>query len=95
MTLKKLIESGAEHGTVKIGITPDEEVGRGADHFDVEKFGADYAYTVDGGAIGELEYENFNAAGATVSIHGVSIHPGSAKNKMKNGAISGLGSTPP
>jgi len=82
--LERLIESGAEHGTIKVGITPDEEVGRGADHFDVEKFAADYAYTVDGGALGELEYENFNAAGATVIIHGVSIHPGSAKNKMKN-----------
>jgi tripeptide aminopeptidase len=82
--LESLIASGEEHGTIKIGITPDEEVGRGADHFDVEKFAADYAYTVDGGALGELEYENFNAAGATVTIHGVSIHPGSAKNKMKN-----------
>lgn len=82
--VERLIESGEEHGTIKIGITPDEEVGRGADHFDVEKFAADYAYTVDGGALGELEYENFNASGATVVIHGVSIHPGSAKNKMKN-----------
>ena len=82
--LERLISSGEDHGTIKIGITPDEEVGRGADHFDVEKFAADYAYTVDGGALGELEYENFNAAGATVTIHGVSIHPGSAKNKMKN-----------
>ena len=82
--LERLIKSGEEHGTIKIGITPDEEVGRGADHFDVEKFAADYAYTVDGGALGELEYENFNASGATVIIHGVSIHPGSAKNKMKN-----------
>ena len=82
--LEKLIASGKEHGTIKIGFTPDEEVGRGADHFDVEKFAADYAYTVDGGALGELEYENFNASGATVTVHGVSIHPGSAKNKMKN-----------
>jgi tripeptide aminopeptidase len=82
--LERLIASGEEHGTIKIGITPDEEAGRGADHFDVKKFAADYAYTVDGGALGELEYENFNAAGATVTIHGVSIHPGSAKNKMKN-----------
>ena len=82
--LEKLIASGKEHGTKKIGFTPDEEVGRGADHFDVEKFAADYAYTVDGGALGELEYENFNASGATVTVHGVSIHPGSAKNKMKN-----------
>ena len=82
--LERIIASGAEHGTIKIGITPDEEVGRGADHFDVQKFAADYAYTVDGGALGELEYENFNASGATVIVHGVSIHPGSAKNKMKN-----------
>lgn len=82
--LERLIASGAEHGTIKVGITPDEEVGRGADHFDVAKFAADYAYTVDGGALGELEYENFNASGATVIVHGVSIHPGSAKNKMKN-----------
>lgn len=82
--LEKLIQSGDEHGTIKIGFTPDEEVGRGADYFDVEKFAADYAYTVDGGALGELEYENFNASGATVTVHGVSIHPGSAKNKMKN-----------
>lgn len=82
--LEKLIQSGDEHGTIKIGFTPDEEVGRGADYFDVEKFAADYAYTVDGGALGELEYENFNASSATVTVHGVSIHPGSAKNKMKN-----------
>ncbi|MBO5269375.1 MAG: peptidase T, partial [Clostridia bacterium] len=82
--LERLIASGEEHGTIKIGITPDEEVGRGAEHFDVQKFAADYAYTVDGGALGELEYENFNASGATVIIHGVSIHPGSAKDRMKN-----------
>lgn len=81
---EKLIKNGTEHGTIKIGITPDEEIGRGADHFNVEKFAADYAYTVDGGALGEIEYENFNASHATVKIHGVSIHPGSAKNKMKN-----------
>lgn len=79
-----LISSDKKHGEIKIGFTPDEEVGRGANHFDVKKFGADYAYTVDGGALGEIEYENFNAAHATVEIHGVSIHPGSAKNKMKN-----------
>jgi tripeptide aminopeptidase len=69
---------------LKIGFTPDEEVGRGADKFDVKKFGADYAYTVDGGALGELEYENFNAAGARVIVHGLNIHPGSAKDKMVN-----------
>lgn len=75
------------HGTIKIGFTPDEEVGQGADHFDVEKFNADFAYTVDGGAIGELEYENFNAAGAKITINGINIHPGSAKGKMKNSML--------
>ncbi|PKO14761.1 MAG: peptidase T [Chloroflexi bacterium HGW-Chloroflexi-10] len=73
-----------EHGTLKIGFTPDEEVGRGADLFDVQKFGADFAYTVDGGEVGELEYENFNAAGARIVVKGRSVHPGTAKNKMIN-----------
>jgi len=73
-----------KHGTIKVAFTPDEEVGQGADYFDVEKFGADYAYTIDGGAIGELEYENFNAAGAKITIQGRNVHPGSAKNKMIN-----------
>lgn len=82
--LEMLIESGAEHGDVCIGFTPDEEVGRGADNFDIAGFGADYAYTVDGGALGELEYENFNAASVRITVNGVSIHPGSAKHKMKN-----------
>lgn len=72
------------HGTIKIGFTPDEEIGEGADHFDVRKFGADLAYTVDGGTIGELECENFNAAGAKVTVKGRNVHPGSAKNKMIN-----------
>ena len=71
-----------KHGTIKVGFTPDEEIGRGADLFDVEKFNADFAYTVDGGPIGELEYENFNAAGAKIKIQGRNVHPGSAKNKM-------------
>lgn len=75
------------HGRIAVGITPDEEVGSGADHFDVEGFGAAAAYTVDGGELGELEYENFNAAAAKVRIHGVNIHPGEAKNKMKNAAL--------
>lgn len=75
------------HGTVKIGFTPDEEIGRGADHFDVEKFGADFAYTVDGGPIGELEYENFNAATAKVTIQGRNVHPGTAKDKMINSIL--------
>ncbi len=88
--VERLIKSDAEHGTVKICFTPDEEVGRGADHFDVEKFGADYAYTVDGGPLGELEYENFNAASAVVKFAGVSIHPGSAKDKMKNAQLMAM-----
>ncbi len=74
-----------KHGPVRIGFTPDEEVGNGPKYFDVDAFGADYAYTVDGGAIGEIEYENFNAAGAAVTVHGTSIHPGAAKWKMKDG----------
>ncbi|WP_408641315.1 peptidase T [Serpentinicella alkaliphila] len=73
-----------KHGTVKIAFTPDEEIGRGADLFDVKKFNADFAYTIDGGPIGELEYENFNAAGAKIIIKGRNVHPGSSKNKMKN-----------
>lgn len=85
--IERLIASGAPHGTIKIGFTPDEEIGRGADRFDVAAFGADYAYTVDGGTLGELEYENFNAASAKVVVHGISIHPGSAKGRMKNAAL--------
>lgn len=73
-----------KHGDIKIGFTPDEEVGRGANLFDVEKFGAKYAYTIDGGILGELQYENFNAAGATITIQGRNVHPGSAKNKLVN-----------
>ena len=79
-----LLKTKMSHATLKIGFTPDEEIGRGADRFDVAKFAADYAYTVDGGTIGELEYENFNAAGATVEFVGRNIHPGSAKNQMVN-----------
>ena len=75
------------HGKIRIGFTPDEEIGAGADHFDVKLFGADFAYTVDGGRIGELEYENFNAAGARVTVQGRSVHPGDAKNKMKNAIL--------
>ena len=77
----------AAHRTVYICFTPDEEIGRGADHFDYNRFGAKVAYTVDGGELGEIEYENFNAAAAVVKVHGVNIHPGSAKNKMKNAAL--------
>lgn len=85
--LEKITQSGAPHGKICVAFTPDEEIGRGADLFDVSGFGADYAYTVDGGPIGELEYENFNAAGARVTVNGVSIHPGSAKNRMKNASL--------
>lgn len=79
-----------EHGTVKIGFTPDEEVGHGVDHFDIEKFGADFAYTVDGGEIGEVQFENFNAAGAEIIIHGRNVHPGKAKMKMRNALLIGM-----
>ena len=88
--IERVIKSGEPHGTIKICFTPDEEIGRGADHFDVEKFNADYAYTVDGGALGEIEYENFNAASAVVKFNGVSIHPGSAKDKMKNASLMAM-----
>lgn len=88
--VKYMIDNNVKHGDIKIGFTPDEEIGRGADLFDVEKFNADYAYTMDGGEIGELEYENFNAASAHININGVNVHPGSAKNKMKNALRIGM-----
>ncbi|MBQ4040458.1 MAG: peptidase T [Oscillospiraceae bacterium] len=75
------------HGRIAVGITPDEEIGCGADHFDVAKFGAKWAYTVDGGEVPEIEYENFNGASVKLTVHGVNIHPGEAKNKMKNAAL--------
>lgn len=75
------------HGPIRVGFTPDEEIGQGADYFDVKKFGADFAYTVDGGECGDLEYENFNAASAFVDFTGLSIHPGSAKNKLVNALL--------
>lgn len=75
------------HCNIKVGFTPDEEIGRGADYFDVEKFAADFAYTIDGGPIGELEYENFNAATAKLTINGRNVHPGTAKNKMINSIL--------
>ncbi|MCX4336237.1 MAG: peptidase T [Bacteroidales bacterium] len=78
------------HGDIMIGFTPDEEIGRGVAKFDVRKFGAKYAYTMDGGALGELEYENFNAAGATIRIQGRNIHPGYAKGKMLNAILIGM-----
>jgi tripeptide aminopeptidase len=76
-----------KHGPVRIAFTPDEEIGRGADKFDVKKFDAKFAYTVDGGMLGEIEYENFNAARAKITIQGLNVHPGTAKNKMKNSML--------
>ncbi|WP_367565738.1 peptidase T [Lacrimispora sp.] len=92
MTMADYLLSHPEipHGKLRIGFTPDEEVGRGADFFDVKGFGADVAYTVDGGALGELEYENFNAASARVIIHGSNIHPGSSKGKMRNALLMAM-----
>jgi tripeptide aminopeptidase len=82
--VEELIRDKAPHVPIRIGITPDEEIGRGADRFDVKGFGAEFAYTADGGTLGEIEFENFNAASASVVCKGVSIHPGSAKNKLVN-----------
>ena len=84
---EELITSDVRHATLKIGFTPDEEIGRGADKFDIAGFGADYAYTADGGPVGEIEYENFNGASARVVVHGRNIHPGSAKDKMINSQL--------
>lgn len=81
---ERLMESNIPHGKICIGFTPDEEIGRGADYFDVAGFGADFAYTVDGGAEGSLEYENFNAGSAVLTVKGVNVHPGSAKDVMVN-----------
>ena len=88
--VQRLNDDGVKHGKVVIAFTPDEEIGRGADRFDVKHFGAEYAYTVDGGKLGEIEYENFNAAAAIVTVNGVNIHPGDAKNKMKNAVLMGI-----
>lgn len=82
--VEQLIASGVEHAPIRIAFTPDEEIGRGTNHFDLAHFGADYAYTSDGGTLGDMEYECFNAADARLTFHGVSIHPGSAKNKLIN-----------
>jgi len=76
-----------QHGKIRLAFTPDEEIGKGTDHFDVKSFGADFAYTIDGGGIGELEFENFNAAGVKIKITGRSVHPGTAKNKMINASL--------
>ena len=78
-----------EHGKICIAFTPDEEIGQGADNFDVKKFGANFAYTIDGGEIGELQYENFNAAYAKITFNGRNVHPGSAKNKLINSIAVG------
>ncbi|PHU36127.1 MULTISPECIES: peptidase T [Pseudobutyrivibrio] len=85
--VEELLNSNEPHGKICIGFTPDEEIGAGADHFDVKTFGADFAYTVDGGEENAVEYENFNAAGATVKFNGVNIHPGDAKDIMVNAAL--------
>ena len=82
--VERIQKENIPHGKLCIGFTPDEEVGQGADFFDVDRFGAKFAYTVDGGDVGELEYQNFNAADAVVTVHGFSVHPGSAKDLMKN-----------
>lgn len=85
-----LLHSDRKHGRICIAFTPDEEIGRGADHFDIEKFAADFAYTVDGGCVESIDYENFNAASAVIEIHGNSIHPGAAKHKMINALVLGM-----
>ena len=85
-----LLSSDKPHGVIRIGFTPDEEIGRGADLFDVKGFGADYAYTVDGGTLGEVEYENFNAASAKLVFHGRSVHPGDAKGKMISAMLAAI-----
>ena len=87
MAASFLLHPERPHGDIRIAFTPDEEIGRGADNFDVARFGADFAYTADGGPVGEIEYENFNAAGAKVVVHGLNIHPGSAKGKMVNSQL--------
>lgn len=90
MTLcEEIMTSECSHGKICVAFTPDEEIGAGADYFDVARFGADFAYTVDGDTEGEIQYENFNAAGAEFVVHGVNVHPGSAKDIMKNAAVIG------
>ncbi|MCM1307527.1 MAG: peptidase T [Butyrivibrio sp.] len=88
--LERIIKDRLPHPAVCVAFTPDEEIGEGADYFDVEGFGADYAYTVDGGALGELEYENFNAASARITVNGNCIHPGEGKNRMKNAVLTAM-----
>lgn len=88
--IEKLNTSEEKHGKIAVAFTPDEEIGRGADRFDLARFGAEFAYTVDGGRLGEIEYENFNAASAILTVHGVNIHPGDAKNRMKNAQLMAI-----
>ncbi|MDF2541475.1 MAG: pepT [Herbinix sp.] len=92
LTAAEILKNHPEikHGTIKIGFTPDEEIGRGADLFDVPRFGAEFAYTLDGAAFGEVEYETFNAASAKIVVNGTNIHPGAAKDKMKNALLIGM-----
>ena len=92
MTMAQILlsDTSIPHGTIQIAFTPDEEVGNGVNYFDVKGFGAEFAYTVDGGGLGEIEYENFNAASGKLKIHGQSIHPGSAKGKMVNASLIGM-----
>ena len=91
LTAAELLRSrNIPHGKITVAITPDEEIGRGTDHFDLKTLGADFAYTVDGGRLGELEYENFNAASAVLTVRGVATHPGDAKNRMRNAALLGI-----
>lgn len=85
--VEELKKRNIPHGKIPVAFTPDEEIGRGADHFDVKKFGAEFAFTVDGGRIGEIEYENFNAAAGIIHVNGVNIHPGDSKNRMKNALL--------
>ena len=87
---ERIINENIPHGKICIGFTPDEEIGRGAHKFDVKNFGADFAYTIDGGIEGEISYENFNASAAKIEVHGVSVHPGSAKNTMINATYVGM-----
>ena len=85
--LERLRDEGIPHGAIRVAFTPDEEIGEGADHFNVADFDADFAYTVDGGAEGGIEYENFNAASARFTVHGIGVHPGSAKDTMRNASL--------
>ena len=85
--VERILSENIPHGKICIGFTPDEEIGAGADHFDVERFGADIGYTLDGGMEGEIEYENFNGAGAKITVHGNNVHPGTAKDIMLNAQL--------